>query len=369
VANRLTVSRFRNLMSTAAGQKFLNENLHRTAVLASHIPSMSPRQAAAGTQGRGAGSQLTNEGMSGQPVTPTCFPLYVRLRAVVADWDVPKDKRNEFLILGPNAAVERQVPEDSSGSDWNRTRRTKGGEPDGTVQTGGVVGGVLEQILREVLAEPEFGEIVDMMLEQETPLFAQYENTAPPGGQAPAALRFPDAAAPDEGDLLRAILGDEADGAGADPFFSEQASASRVWRSDMLLDFPSVLVPAGDREAAQADDARVQSAASGGLSKGGSATNLLAASGTLNPLDVTGSVAGDGGSASGAVAPEAEVVPDDSPERYWEDALQDFGEVDLDAFKVGAGEVLDKLLLDMMDDVVAGRLNWMRPMPRGRPRR
>jgi len=42
VANRLTVSRFRNLMSTAAGQKFLNENLHRTALLASHIPTMNP---------------------------------------------------------------------------------------------------------------------------------------------------------------------------------------------------------------------------------------------------------------------------------------------------------------------------------------
>merc|ERR1719221_589714 len=60
---------------------------------------------------------------------------------------------------------------------------------------------------------------------------------------------------------------------------------------------------------------------------------------------------------------------DETPARYWEDAQNEFGEVDLEAFKGAAGEVLDRILLDMMDDVVAGRLNWMRPLPRVRPRR
>ncbi|OLP75646.1 hypothetical protein AK812_SmicGene44525, partial [Symbiodinium microadriaticum] len=50
----------------------------------------------------------------------------------------------------------------------------------------------------------------------------------------------------------------------------------------------------------------------------------------------------------------------------WEEALSLFGEVDLDAFHDSAGEVLDSLLTDMMDDVISGRLNWMRPLPRAR---
>merc|ERR1719231_1167994 len=57
VANRLTVSRFRTLMSTAAGQKFLNENLHRTAILASHIQTMAQHDDM-GPDQRGRGGDL-----------------------------------------------------------------------------------------------------------------------------------------------------------------------------------------------------------------------------------------------------------------------------------------------------------------------
>merc|ERR1719214_62615 len=53
------------------------------------------------------------------------------------------------------------------------------------------------------------------------------------------------------------------------------------------------------------------------------------------------------------------------PERLWARVPEDFrGEVDPDAFAASAGEVLDALLADTMDDVVGGRFNWMRPMPR-----
>merc|ERR1719421_2224105 len=55
VVHRLTASRFRHLMRTPAGQKFLNDNLHRTAPL------------------------------------PSNMPLHLRLTAVVADWEVPED--------------------------------------------------------------------------------------------------------------------------------------------------------------------------------------------------------------------------------------------------------------------------------------
>ncbi len=45
VVNRLTVARFRALMSTAAGQKYLNRSLDRTALLSSHISNLTPRRA------------------------------------------------------------------------------------------------------------------------------------------------------------------------------------------------------------------------------------------------------------------------------------------------------------------------------------
>jgi len=51
-----------------------------------------------------------------------------------------------------------------------------------------------------------------------------------------------------------------------------------------------------------------------------------------------------------------------------DDAMSEHGEVDLEAFKNSAGEVLDQVLLDVMDDVIAGRLNWQRPLPRVRGR-
>ena len=144
-------------MSSAAGQKFLNENLHRTAVMASHIPTMSPRKAmqASGNKAillkyciigvilhyialhyitlhyiilyyiilchsmllyitllyyillqyityiiyKAAMSGGGGPGTEGRPLyaPPTSYPLYVRLRAVVADWAVPPEKKDEFL--------------------------------------------------------------------------------------------------------------------------------------------------------------------------------------------------------------------------------------------------------------------------------
>eukprot|EP00439_Symbiodinium_sp_Y106_P036884 s3865_g4.t1 len=64
--------------------------------------------------------------------------------------------------------------------------------------------------------------------------------------------------------------------------------------------------------------------------------------------------------------PTTPATPDAGRGRSWEEALSHFGEVDLDAFHDSAGEVLDSLLTDMMDDVISGRLNWMRPLPRVR---
>jgi len=52
-----------------------------------------------------------------------------------------------------------------------------------------------------------------------------------------------------------------------------------------------------------------------------------------------------------------------------DEAISEHGEVNLEAFKNSAGEVLDQVLLDVLDDVITGRLNWQRPLPRARGRR
>lgn len=336
-------------MSTAAGQKFLNENLHRTAVLASHIPSMSPRKSQKALAGRAGGgganasfagdvSMASLAGVPQPPQPPTTFPLYVRIRAVVSDWSVPKEQRGEFVILG---AADSVVPEEP-GDDWNKTRQA-GDQPDGSVNAGGVVGGVLEQILREIMQESDFNEIVDNMVKQETPLFAQFEDSPPPGQPSISQLRFPDAEAEaGTGDLLTDLLGPEAAAAGA---ILPSGQSPACWRSDMLLDFPCTY---------------------GGASSSSSTAGAATASASkARALDVTtASLASNPASPS---SPPEETAEDVS-KRYWDDSLQQYGEVDLDAFKLAAGEVLDSLLLDVMDDVVAGRMNWMRPLPRGRRR-
>eukprot|EP00929_Paragymnodinium_shiwhaense_P112421 TRINITY_DN80679_c0_g1_i1.p1 TRINITY_DN80679_c0_g1~~TRINITY_DN80679_c0_g1_i1.p1 ORF type:complete len:1858 (+),score=467.04 TRINITY_DN80679_c0_g1_i1:131-5704(+) len=359
VANRLTVSRFRNLMSTAAGQKFLNENLHRTAILASHIPSMSPRKSQKQLPGRGGGgggngntsfagdiSTMSMAGFNQPPQPPTTFPLYVRIRAVVSDWSVPKEQLGDFLVLGPRDSVAPEE-EDGEDSDWNRTHRdTHGDQGGGSVHAGGAVGGVLEQLLREIMAEEGFNDIVDSMVKQETPLFAQYEDSAPPGQPEVPQLRFPDADLTEEagsGDLLRDLLGPDATAGGSS---LPKAAAPSSWRSGMLLDFPCGYGGASSSSSEPAATAALASSKAAASPRG---------------LDATAS-------SMGATATENESA-EDVARRLWDDALQEYGEVDLDAFKVAAGEVLDSLLLDVMDDVVAGRMNWMRPMPRGRPRR
>eukprot|EP00971_Amphidinium_carterae_P180001 3570548-Amphidinium_carterae.1 len=53
----------------------------------------------------------------------------------------------------------------------------------------------------------------------------------------------------------------------------------------------------------------------------------------------------------------------------WDEVQETYGQVDLEAFKTAAAEVLDGMLLDVMDEVVSGQLNWMRPMQRTRARK
>jgi len=340
VVNRLTVSRFRNLMSTAAGQKFLNENLHRTALLASHIQTMSPRKALQAstmsrTSGMGNDMRSSMSGMEasrgagiGQPsMPPTSYPLYVRIRAVVADWELPRERHNEFLIASPLNFVGKAGEEEE---DLDHTRRKKTGGMAGQASPAGLnaslMRGVLEHMIREVIAEDDFGEIVDGILAQDAPFFLQYEDSPPPGDPQPPGQGAIEEEARDFSgyDELKALLGDRPE---------------PEWNSELLLDFP---LPSGFERSPAGD------------SEGGATSS--AAPAATEALDAT---AGSALEATSGSLPELLQMDED---------MSGDGEVDLEAFKSSAGEVLDKMLLDMMDDVIGGRLNWTRPLPRVRTR-
>jgi len=219
VANRLTVSRFRNLMSTAAGQKFLNENLHRTALLSSH---MAPRRVHAHPESGGvvtltatgasgvSGAVLSGEG----PKPPSAFPLFVRVMAQVLPMDeepgkdgslvveeaLPRQAEIEEVELPPVPEEERApVPEDIAGS-------------------------LLSALLEDALGAPEIPSLVDSMLEiAQTPCFTQFHPSPPP---SPRTLAEPGI----EQEETQAVEEEEASE-------DEQPPGENPWHSPLSLDF------------------------------------------------------------------------------------------------------------------------------------
>jgi hypothetical protein len=323
VANRLTVSRFRNLMSTAAGQKFLNENLHRTALLSSHIQTMSPRrQQQASTSARappgGSGPSGTETSRPGQSPPPGSYPLYVRIRAVVADWVVPTEQRPEFLVAPTTEFPETK--DDAAEAEQARTRAQKG-LSNGL--SAAVLQGTMEHLIREIVNENSFGQLVENMLDQATPFFLQFEDSAPPsqGDQKPPVEPPADEISAEDCsfDELQAFLSQR---------------PAPTWGSELLGDFS---------EPGLAD-----------LLEEGEATTALA------------TVVSPPSQPPASSQPPAEPL---TPQAILEEAMSsEHGEIDLEAFRSSAGEVLDSVLLGVMDDVIAGRLNWQRPLPRVRGR-
>jgi len=361
VANRLTVSRFRHLMSTAAGQKFLNENLHRTALLASHIHTMSPRKAmqastmsrmtAGGMGGVSSTSQVESERPGQIPQAPTSYPLHVRVRAVVADWEVPSEKRSAFLIAPPVDGVDagkQFLDEDSparlrtaynspgsgqtqplpasSNASPSRTAAAKtlqGGPPDRQLN-GNLVRGTMEYLIREVMADKSFEDLVDEMLTQEPPFFLQFEDSAPPGESQHTPPEEPAAAPAIDVGSFEELMAERAE------------MPAAPWSSELLMDFLEPSFP-----------------------------TVTAASATPSKSDL--SLTGPEKTLSSSLAGTSE-LPLGSSQAVLDKAMSEQGEVDLDAFKNQAGEVLDQMLLDMMGEVIGGRLNWTRPLPRVRGR-
>jgi hypothetical protein len=289
---------------------------------------------------------------AGQYLTPpTSHPLYVRIRAVVADWEVPEERLSDFLVLDKLSIPEvKLVDEDQA--EKNRTRAAIRGTSEGSspgrqamkpvVPDGGLhrnlVGGTLEFLMREIIEEKSFVELVEGMLAQDAPFYVQYEDTPPPGvpdhkqssNPAAAASAAPVTPSGEGGfDELKALLGNRPEPA---------------WCSELLGDFPEP-----ELEVTAASNAVVGAAPPG-------PSNLSLARSLSEPM-----VPPSPGAASEAPATPSQAILDD--------AMSKHGEVSLEAFKNSAGEVLDQVLLDVMDDVIAGRLNWQRPLPRVRGRR
>jgi hypothetical protein len=245
-----------------------------------------------------------------------------------------------------------------------------------------LVSKVLEHMLREVISEEEFGNILDKMLLQDTPCFLQYEDSPPPAIPPPQLPEAPEkellqVPMPKEDSQEQEPQRESAVAAASqpaeeedeeeDPIFAAVAAAGSrddagVWASNLMMDFevPSQLAarPSATKAVAAGNSGTPASSSSAG--QGGERNRHRLGT------DEESLALPDHPPSPGAAAATAADSPEEDTRRSWEDALAHYGEVDLDAFQDSAGEVMDRLLLDMMDDVIAGRLNWMRPLPRVR---
>lgn len=404
-------------MSTNAGQKFLNENLHRTVVLAQDRPTVlrsslrgRPARSVAGSglQGSmdsqniggetGAGLTTNRSGGGGAasgrlplPSAPSTYPLYVRVCGSVADWLVTDEERHDFLILSKdkepdlvhdeeeeadsilelqsragdtatpvgqppasvsavvpaqalaaiNAVAQRPLPEVAAPV----TTVTSPRRSDTTLNSD-LVTGVLQHIVREVMAEDDFSKLMDQMLMEDMPYFSQLEGSAPPG-----ALPEPSAEATDE--RLSRML---------EEMLQPSELQPPVWAgpSPLMLDFPS---PSAAVEPDLKAAATAAVAPAKETSKAKPEQSQEATSSATAPMSPTSAASG------AAVSDSQQGEAERSPQRLWDEALAESGgEVDLEAFKEQAGEVLDQMLLDLMDEVIGGHFDWQRPMPRARRR-
>jgi hypothetical protein len=189
VVHRLTVSRFRHLMRTPAGQKFLNDNLHRTALLSSHLPAVQPEHQLTATLGNSA---VPRKEVGHAPV-PSNMPLHLRLTAVVADWEVPEDTNpvpEERWF--PHLKIPEDVPTGRiPDSRWaNDGPGTPADEVQKAEMTEAVAIGTLASILKDVVAMPEMRHRLDLIHSQETPVEFAFGVTPPPSPRGPSTANI-----------------------------------------------------------------------------------------------------------------------------------------------------------------------------------
>jgi hypothetical protein len=255
--------------------------------------------------------------------------LYVRIRAVVADWVVPPEQRSEFLVASSSEFPEYK-DDAAEAEQLRRNRASIYGQSSKALSDGmlsaTVMQGTMEHLIREIVAEKGFGQLVEEMLAQDTPFFLQFEDTSPP---SQFDQRQPVEPPADE------ISAEDCSFDELQAFLSQRPAP--VWGSELLGDFSEPAL------ADLAEEGELASGSAGPLSPTGQLLPPTTPSGVLQePL-----------------TPSQAIL---------EEAMSEDGEIDLEAFKASAGEVLDNMLLTVMDDVIAGRLNWQRPLPRVRGR-
>lgn len=175
VLHRLTASRFRHLMSTPAGQKFLNENLHRTALLSSHLPVVHPDHALPST----LGNAVTPHEVVGSSV-PAAMPLSLRISVVVGDWGVASQQQH--LVVPP--VPTRPLGQTQAGLDLAPAPPPLAPE---------VLCGVLEAAFRDVVASDNLLDRVRALHGQQIPHQYAFGVSPPPsprGAGGPAVAKF-----------------------------------------------------------------------------------------------------------------------------------------------------------------------------------
>jgi hypothetical protein len=239
---------------------------------------------------------------------------------VVADWVVPSEQRPDFLVAPTTEFPETKDDAAEAEQARNRAQNSKG--LSNGLSTA-VLQGTMEHFIREIVNEKSFGQLVEDMLGQDTPFFLQFEDSAPPsqGDQKP-----PVEPPADE------INAEDCSFDELQAFLSQRPAPT--WGSELLGDF--------------------------------------AVPGLADLLEESEATAALATAVSPATQPPASNQPPAeplTPEAILEEAMSsEHGEIDLEAFRSSAGEVLDSVLLGVMDDVIAGRLNWQRPLPRVRGR-
>eukprot|EP00397_Hematodinium_sp_SG-2012_P001373 GEMP01001375.1.p1 GENE.GEMP01001375.1~~GEMP01001375.1.p1 ORF type:complete len:881 (+),score=176.10 GEMP01001375.1:2439-5081(+) len=304
VVNRLTVTRFRALMSNPAGQKYLSSNLHRTVWVSSHLPSQPQN----------------HDGEIARNISsPTTAPLFLRIIARAPAWVPPPPPRKPPLMFSPHPGEENpyyskyKIPDEAT---------------DGFPME--VPFHVMENAMNDTLGKIVYDEAlldhVDSLVRQGTPYFTQFHASGTTAHPEEAEARRAEILA--EREKHRAEYEDDEFEADMTKEDIKQAD----WVSSVLMDFQGPVKQRrklGDSSSDDEDDAYVVPV-------------VAAPPAPISPVQ------------------DMQVVKDEFPDQVWDQLAKDAGEIDLDDFQSVAGDALSNLVLQSIGEVISGKVEWKR---------
>ncbi|CAD7937068.1 unnamed protein product [Amoebophrya sp. A25] len=415
VVNRLTVARFRALMSTAAGQKYLNRSLDRTALLSSHISNLTPRRAykklerefmrtreqemktddldrenlgfsqvlseSFNSQG-GANLSAMN---GGQSESLASFPLFVRLsvacRAEESSQYAVALSREKHIVKGgdspPKASskIQSEVSHQPSGgaslgatssmviSQPSETRTgimQHGGSKSSTSPSGGAANANFELVhsnivqgMRVFLEGEGFREMLAQQLSQPAPNFAQLDATS--AAQLRLLEGLPELRPKQRTDEVAPIGGVVAGSSSAtSSSVKKKKMAPSAFRSAFLMDF------AHDRDIFTNIEDEVD--IPGPAAASAAADEVVVDENTRGASTSAVGVEANTKLLSASSAAGAEGEPPDpvlAAEQYWDETMRMYGHLRLENFFQNcASHVLEHTVLKITDETISGRFNW-----------